>query len=112
MHTPSHGWSHVSGADREACRCGSWKQHWIHSAFRSWPAACSVLGCGNAPTVGAHIAHAHLAGERIVPMCDACSALSGKLILKRGVSVPRAAPSRVCRPVIAASGLFEFAQPQ
>lgn len=57
------------------CACGSWLQHWRNET-RSRRRVCSILGCGNDATVGAHIIHADGRASSewwIVPMCGSCN---------------------------------------
>lgn len=67
------GWKNKKGTGDRTCRCGSWKQHWLNYSHHPWPKYCSVRGCFNAPTLGAHVINPRIAGEMIIPMCDACN---------------------------------------
>jgi hypothetical protein len=96
MKIPSTGWSNKKSKIERHCQCGSWKQHWINETEKPWPATCSILGCSNKPTVGAHITHTAIKGEKIVPMCDSCSAAIGTFTLKGGVTVPSGNKTITC----------------
>ncbi len=96
MNIPTSGWSNQEGTAHRACRCGSWKEHWVKFAKRPWPKSCSVEGCSRAPTLGAHVFHPMVGGEKIVPMCDRCSDLVGPFTLKPGISLPSAIPAHTC----------------
>ena len=97
MSIPATSWSNKGGTAERACKCGTWKQHWINFAKKSWPPRCSVKGCFNEPTLGAHVINPSVTGERIVPMCDSCNRLSGTFTLKNNVSVPSANRAQTCR---------------
>ncbi len=96
MSITANGWSNKSGTADRSCNCGTWKQHWINYAKKPWPASCSVDGCSNQPTLGAHIQNPNVDGERIVPMCDSCNGLSGTFNLKGGITLPSANKSKTC----------------
>lgn len=74
MSITTTGWKNKKGTAQRSCKCGSWKQHWINCSRRKWPATCSVLGCSNIATLGAHIYNTDpkVTGEYIIPACDKC----------------------------------------
>lgn len=90
------GWKNKRGTADRACKCGTWKQHWLNFSGETWPTSCSVGGCTKAPTLGAHVINPDVTGERIVPMCDSCNKLSDDFSLKGGVSCPSANKSETC----------------
>jgi hypothetical protein len=90
MNIPANGWSNKRDAGDRPCKCGTWKEHWLNFSGEPWPENCSVHGCPNTPTLGAHIANPSLFGERIVPMCSSCNELGGSFNLKVDVTLPRA----------------------
>jgi hypothetical protein len=96
MKIPSTGWSNKKSKVERLCKCGTWKQHWINEAEKPWPATCSIQGCPNKPTVGAHITNTAIAGEKIVPMCDSCAAAIGTFTLKGEVTVPSGNKAITC----------------
>lgn len=96
MSIPASGWSNKGGTSVRSCKCGTWKQHWINYAKKQWPTTCSVQGCSNAPTLGAHVINTSVTGERIIPMCDACNGLSNAFTLKGSISVPSANTAQTC----------------
>lgn len=98
MSAPVNGWSNVNGTSDRACKCGSWSKHWIkfNSANQSWPMQCSVDNCTSFPTLGGHVIHPDVSGERIVPMCNSCNGLSSKFNLKPSTQIPSANVSKTC----------------
>lgn len=59
------GWKNKVGTADRACKCGSWKNHWIKFSGKEWPAKCSVVGCNNSATVGAHVYNKNVSGEKL-----------------------------------------------
>ena len=90
------GWKNKGGTGARACKCGSWAQHWVNYSNRSWPATCSVEGCTNKSTLGAHIINPNVIGEKIVPMCDSCNKLTDNFNLKGGIVLPSANILETC----------------
>lgn len=90
------GWSNKKGTSVRNCSCGSWQQHWLNYSNQSWPSSCSVNGCLNSPTLGAHIYNPQVAGEKIVPMCHSCNGLDSSFNFKGGVSLVSANTSETC----------------
>ena len=70
---PNTGWSNATGTGDKSCPCGTWKDHWLKHSGKSWPSACSVVGCSSAPTLGAHVKNSGVTGHRITPMCGDCN---------------------------------------
>lgn len=95
MKLPVSNWKNKAGTGTRTCICGSWKQHWLNFSNKPWPAACSVKGCDNAPTLGAHIYNPDVSGEYIVPMCPECNKLTSSFSLK-GVTCVSANKSKTC----------------
>lgn len=74
MRLSPKNWTNVNGTSTRRCNCKTWKSHWENYAFRrGWPSRCSVLGCSNVPTVGAHVRKNNGAKNYIVPMCSSCN---------------------------------------
>lgn len=96
MSITANGWSNKIGTSERSCNCGTWKQHWVNFANKSWPANCSVQGCVSAPALGAHIINSNVSGERIAPMCNSCNGLSGSFNLKGNVTLPSANTAETC----------------
>ena len=96
MSITATGWKNKSGTSVRSCKCGTWAQHWVNYANKPWPSECSVLGCSNSPTLGAHVINPGVTGERIVPMCDSCNGLAGSFTLKGGVTLPSANTAETC----------------
>ena len=89
-------WKNKSGTGIRNCKCGTWKQHWINFSGKEWPESCSVSGCSNKATLGAHVINAEVSGERIVPMCASCNSLTGYFNLKGNITLVRANKSETC----------------
>ncbi len=96
MSITASGWQNKGGTAPRSCSCGTWKQHWVNYANKPWPATCSVQGCANAATLGAHVINSQVSGERIVPMCDSCNGLTGTFTLKGSITLPSANTSETC----------------
>lgn len=96
MGLPTGGWSNKKGTAERACKCGTWKQHWINFAKKTWPSTCSVSTCSNSPTLGAHIINPNVTGEKIAPMCDSCNNFTAIFTLSGGVTLPSANKSETC----------------
>jgi hypothetical protein len=93
---PATGWANKKGTGDRTCACGTWKQHWLNNTDKPWPSECSVDGCSTEPTLGGHVYHPDVSGEKIVPLCESCNGLDGKFDLKGGVTVVDAAKSDNC----------------
>lgn len=89
----SIGWKNKDGTATRSpsCgKCGSWKDHWKKLTGRTWPQGCSVLNCSGAASLGGHIIHPQVQGEKIVPMCDGCNKISGTFGLSDSVALASA----------------------
>ena len=89
-------WKNKKRTGERDCKCGSWKNHWLNFSNKEWPDKCSVKGCSNKPTLGAHVINADVTGEKIVPMCDSCNKLTGYFDLKGGITLVNANQSETC----------------
>lgn len=96
MNVTANGWKNKKGTGSRSCNCGSWKNHWINNTNKSWPNTCSIAGCNNIATLGAHIINSSVSGERIVPACDSCNKLHGEFNLKGGVTLVSANKKETC----------------
>ena len=96
MSITARGWKNKSGTGNRSCNCGSWKQHWINCSGKPWPNECSISGCKNKATLGAHIFNSQVVGERIVPACDSCNKMSGTFDIKGGVTLVLANKQATC----------------
>jgi hypothetical protein len=94
--TPSTGWSNKAGTAERACRCQTWKQHWLNYSGQTWPAQCAVQACSSRPTLGGHVTHPAVSGEKIVPMCDACNHHGSKFSRKPGTVLVSANQAETC----------------
>lgn len=90
------GWKNKKGTSNRTCNCGSWKNHWINVSKEKWPEICSILGCNNSATLGAHIINSDVRGEYIVPACDSCNQLSCEFDLKSGIILVSANKQKTC----------------
>lgn len=90
------GWKNKKGTSDRTCGCGSWKQHWLNASGEKWPTACSILGCSNTATLGAHIINSEVSGEYIVPACDSCNKLNSEFDLKGGITLVSANKRKTC----------------
>ena len=93
-----NGWKNKKGTGNRSCKCGSWKQHWINNSEKAWPDNCSVQGCNNKATLGAHIFNtdSNVSGEFIIPTCDSCNKLDEVFDLKVGVTLVSANKQKTC----------------
>ena len=96
MTMPSKNWKNKKGTGDRSCKCGTWKQHWINRSGKDWPTFCSVNGCINKATLGAHVINSKVSGEKIVPMCESCNKLTDEFDLTNGTTVVSANVSETC----------------
>ena len=96
MSITANNWSNKNGTANRACKCGTWKEHWIYFANKTWPVTCSVKGCTNTPTLGAHVINPSVSGEKIIPMCSSCNGLSGAFDLIGDLTLSNANVSETC----------------
>ena len=96
MTITANNWSNKNGTANRACKCGTWKKHWINFANKTWPATCSVKGCTNPPALGAHVINRSVSGEKIIPMCSSCNGLNYAFDLDGGVTLPSANIAETC----------------
>lgn len=90
------GWKNKNGTAKRSCSCGTWKQHWINASGEAWPKDCSIKGCLNNATLGAHIFNANLSGEMIVPACSSCNNRTDEFDLEVGVTLVSANKQKTC----------------
>lgn len=60
-------WKNKNGTSDRECDCGSWKNHWKNFSKSSFPEKCSVKGCSEKASLGAHIISEVVSGEWIAP---------------------------------------------
>lgn len=96
MALPVDNWRNKKGTSDRNCTCGSWKQHWIYYSGKSWPSVCSVKGCSNSATLGAHVINPSVRGEKIIPACDSCNKRILTYALDYGVTAVSANKSETC----------------
>lgn len=94
----AYRWKNKSGTGNRSCKCGSWKQHWINYSRKGWPDVCSVVGCNNAATLGAHVfcTDRNVSGEFIIPACDSCNKSNREFNLKDDVTLAPANKQETC----------------
>lgn len=95
MPLPTEGWKNKVGTAGRSCACGSWAQHYANET-KVWPKVCSIYGCANEPTLGAHVINAAVSGEFIVASCDPCNKQTSGFSLKPGISVASANQGQTC----------------
>lgn len=96
MTLPAKNWKNKRGTGGRACKCGTWKQHWINLSTEEWPEKCSVYGCSKKPTLGGHIIHSTVSGEWIAPICDSCNKTESEFDLEGGVYLASANKAETC----------------
>lgn len=96
MSITCNGWKNKVGTQDRACKCGSWKNHWINFSGEKWPEKCSVSGCNNDATLGAHVYNPKVSGEKIIPACDSCNKRADEFSLKSGVTLVSANRWETC----------------
>jgi hypothetical protein len=96
MSITASGWKNKGGTGGRSCSCGSWKNHWIKQSSKPWPSSCSISGCNNTATLGAHVINSSVSGERIIPACDSCNKLASEFSLKGGVTLVSANKLETC----------------
>jgi hypothetical protein len=68
----------------------------MNTTGKSWPSTCSIEGCTNKATLGAHIYNPNVSGEQIVPACDSCNKLSDEFSLKGSITLVSANKQDTC----------------
>ena len=99
MGLPTNGWKNKNGtSDRPNCDCGTWKQHWINGTGKTWPILCSVEGCMETASDGAHLINENsdIKGEWIAPTCKGCNHRTDTFSLKLGTTLYPANVSKTC----------------
>lgn len=93
----AEAWKNKNGTSDRECNCGSWKQHWINNSGEEWLKTCSVKGCNNVATFGAHIINTTEKGEWIAPTCESCNNKRNvEFDLKGGIRLVSANKSKTC----------------
>jgi hypothetical protein len=93
-----HGWQNKSRTSERTCACGTWREHWLKFSGKPWPSKCSVSGCENDPTLGAHVVQETFTNkhEYIVPMCQACNAKMESFTVRSGTKFVSANKYETC----------------
>lgn len=85
----------LTGTGDNTCTCGTWLAHWASYTGRV-PRFCSVIGCGDYATLGAHVMRP---GDRtwyIVPMCAEHNAQKGPLSIGDSTELVPANVQQTC----------------
>lgn len=77
-------WKNKNGTSDRECACGSWRKHWENFSKISFPEKCSVKGCPEKASLGAHVINNSVSGEWIAPLCASCNKRSDEFYLKPG----------------------------
>lgn len=91
-----YDWSNKKDTGERVCSCGTWKEHWLNFSYKIWPTQCSVEGCSNPATLGAHVINSSVKGGNIIPMCSSCNGLSSSFTLKDNTKPVSANTSVTC----------------
>lgn len=93
------GWKNKSDTSEQTCECSSWKQHWLNYSGKAWPDTCSVRGCNNKASVGAHIYNTDrdVDGDFIVPVCSSCGSSLDEFDLKACIKLVPAGKQKTCK---------------
>jgi len=97
MSLPAENWRPMRETIDMYCKYESMKKHWIKVSGKEWPGICSVSGCNNPATIGAHLVNQEVKTEIIIPLCDACNQVNKELNLKSGTTVVMAALCNSCK---------------
>ena len=95
----ANGWKNKRGTcEKDYCSCGCCKDHWLNFSNQEWPDQCSVVGCNNRATDGAHMYNSNESmREWIVPTCHKCNTTyDTELPLKNGITLVSANKSITC----------------
>lgn len=92
----AENWKNKNGTGDRECKCRTWKNHWMNFTKLDWPSKCSVSGCNNPPTLGAHIYNESETGEWIAPFCDSCNKLREKFDLVGNLVLAPANKNKTC----------------
>jgi hypothetical protein len=70
----------INGTSDNACKCGSWLDHWKKFSGQTLPAYCPELTCTHKPDVGAHVQKDSSTDNSwyIVPLCNTHNGKKGE----------------------------------
>ena len=88
----------IEGTSQNACKCGSWLDHWKKFSGGSSQPGCSVDRCSKTPVVGAHV-QKHSSTDKswyIIPLCTTHNQKSDALIVVDSVKFASANVSNTC----------------
>lgn len=90
--------SNINGTSANACKCGSWLDHWKNYSGQTLSAYCSEKICRKNPEVGAHVQKESYSdsGWYIVPLCQDHNRATATLELVDGVTLVSANVSNTC----------------
>ena len=89
----------INGTSDNACKCGSWLDHWKKFSSQSVPSFCPEEKCTKKPEVGAHVQKDSSSDTSwyIVPLCSAHNQEKGKsLTISDNVVLVSANVSSTC----------------
>lgn len=92
----ANNWKNKGGTGDRKCKCGSWKAHWKNNTTKSWPSKCSISGCDNSSSLGAHVINSDVSGEWIIPACSSCNQKESEFDLKGEITLVSANKSNTC----------------
>jgi hypothetical protein len=87
----------LNGTSDNACKCGSWLQHWKNFSGQRVN-HCVVNGCINPATVGGHVQKADYRDNNwyIIPICAACNQRRGDIDIFDGTALVSANRGGTC----------------
>jgi hypothetical protein len=89
----------INGTSQNACKCGSWLDHWKKFSGQVLPTYCTEKSCMGKPEVGAHVQKDSSTDSSwyIAPLCKTCNAKTGQsLDLMDGTALVPANVSETC----------------
>jgi len=87
----------IEGTSQNACKCGSWLDHWKKFSRQALPQHCSEKSCTKKPEVGAHVQKdSSDTSWYIVPLCNGHNQKVASLELVDSVALVPANVSLTC----------------
>ena len=92
----------LGGTGEHGCPCGTWLKHWENFSAQAPSAFCSVVGCIQAATLGAHVIRTGetlvglLGLQYIVPMCASHNSQAGAIDIDDRVQLVSADVAGTC----------------
>lgn len=91
--------TNLQGTEPNACKCGSWLQHWKNFSGQVLPTTCAEVSCSNKPEHGAHVQIDGSSDKSwyIVPLCAAHNNKKGETLeIANWVKLVSANKSETC----------------